>query len=68
MVSNDLGNSGLSMISFKESFSNKTIDMEILEYLSKHSRQSHDHAMIHQDSRYKFILLILKTLTSKISF
>ena len=64
-LSNDLGFAGVSMISFKESFSNKTIDTKILDHLGKCSRQYHDHALIHQDSRYKFILPILKTLTTK---
>ena len=48
-LSNDLGFAGVSIISFKESFSNKTIDTEILRHLKKCSRQYHDHVMIHQE-------------------
>ncbi|KAG1694755.1 putative chromatin-remodeling complex ATPase chain [Nymphon striatum] len=64
-LSNDLGFAGVSIISFNKNFTNKTIESETLDYLQKCARQYHDHAMIHQDARYSFILPILKTLTPK---
>ncbi|WP_299875983.1 autoinducer binding domain-containing protein [uncultured Cocleimonas sp.] len=64
-LSNDLGYAAVSIISFEDSYTNKTVNADILEHLKKCSRLYHDHAMIHQDARYKFILPILKTLTPK---
>lgn len=64
-LSNDMGFAGVSIISFKDSYANKIINADAIRHLKKCSRQYHDHAMIHQDARHKFILPILQTLTPK---
>lgn len=64
-LSNDLGIAGASMISFNKDYLHKKIDSEILGHLKICCRMYHDHTMIHQDARYKFILPILQALTIK---
>jgi len=64
-LSNDMGVAGASIISFKPEYANKKIDSKKLEHLKTCCRMYHDHTMIHQDARYKFILPILETLTTK---
>ena len=60
-----MGYAGVSIISFKEDFTDKKIDTNILNHLKTCSLMYHDHSMIHQDARYEFILPILETLTPK---
>ena len=64
-LSNDMGIAGVSIISFKSEYANKQLDSKTSEYLKSCCRMYHDHTMVHQDSRYEFILPILKTLTPK---
>jgi DNA-binding CsgD family transcriptional regulator len=64
-LSNDMGYAGISIISFKQDFSDITIEASVLNHLKSCSRMYHDHSMIHQDARYEFILPILNTLTPK---
>lgn len=64
-LSNDMGIAGVSIISFKPEYANKEINSEDLGHLKACCRMYHDHTMIHQDARYKFVLPILKTLTTK---
>lgn len=64
-LSNDAGLAGVSVISFKEAYKNKTIDSDLLNHLRICARMYHDQIMTHQDARYEFILPIIKTLTPK---
>ncbi len=64
-LGNDMGVTGVSIISFKPEYASKRIDSGTLEHLKTCCRMYHDHTMIHQDSRHEFILPILEILTVK---
>ncbi len=41
-LSNDMGLAGVSIISFKDSYANKILETNVLNYLRKCARQYHD--------------------------
>lgn len=64
-LGNDLGASGVAIISFKEEYNTRKLDSALLAQIHHCTRIYHDHITVHQDARYQFILPVLKTLTSK---
>ncbi len=61
----DMGIAGVSIISFKQEYANKTVSPKLLNHLKTCCKIYHDYTMVHQDSRYEFILPILESLTPK---
>lgn len=61
----DMGIAGVNIISFKQEYANKTIDPKLLNHLKTCCKTYHDYTMVHQDTRYEFILPLLESLTPK---
>lgn len=64
-LNNNHGFAGASIVSFKSTYKDIKIENEVLKQLKDSVQIYHDHMMMHQDDRYKFILPLLKSLTVK---
>lgn len=64
-LNSDVGLAGASIISFKADSENWNIGENLLGQLKRSIQIYHDHMMINQDDRYKFIYPLLETLTPK---